>query len=148
MGAGSLLAYGMLQRPQDRDHSAEQATARTFSATLAVACFGASLWPVLSGGNVRGWVLVAAGGLAIAALVPPLGIQLARAWIRLGTLIGYVAAPIAMGMVFLLVVTPTGLALRLLRKDSLRLRPDAGATTYWIERTASSPSPGDFRRQF
>jgi hypothetical protein len=97
---------------------------------------------------VHAWLLGAGAALVIAALVPALAIALARAWMRLGTLIGHVMAPISMGMVFFLAVTPTGLALRALGKDPLRLRRDVKATTYWIARADVGPSPGDFRRQF
>ena len=38
-----------------------------------------------------------------------------------------------MGLVFFIVVTPTGLIMKLLKKDVLKLRKNS-SKTYWVER--------------
>jgi hypothetical protein len=94
----------------------------------------------------RGWwwhdrgvwqpVLAAVGGtLVVLGLVRPslLG-ALNRAWFRLGLLLGRIVAPVVMGAVFLMTVVPTGLLLRLARRDPLRRRA-RGADSYWVTRT-------------
>jgi hypothetical protein len=53
-----------------------------------------------------------------------------------------------MGLLFYTTVTPTGLIMRLLGKDPLRLQFDRQATTYWIPRCPPGPSPDTMRRQF
>jgi hypothetical protein len=53
-----------------------------------------------------------------------------------------------MGLLFYLTVTPTGLLMRLFRKDPLRLRFDPEAKSYWIERQPPGPAPETMRHQF
>jgi hypothetical protein len=53
-----------------------------------------------------------------------------------------------MAAVFFLVVTPTGLIMRLLGKDPLRLQPRTKERSYWVARTPTEAAPGDFLRQF
>ena len=50
-----------------------------------------------------------------------------------------------MGIVFFLVVTPTGFILRIMGKDLLNKKYDKEKETYWIKRNASI---GTMKRQF
>lgn len=54
-----------------------------------------------------------------------------RAGMKLSHGMGRVVAPVILTLIFVLVLTPLGLLLRLLGKDLLRLRRDPGATSYW-----------------
>jgi len=45
------------------------------------------------------------------------------------------------------VVTPTGALMRLLGKDTLRLRRDEGGS-YWIQRDPPGPKPDSLNNQF
>ena len=49
-----------------------------------------------------------------------------------------------MGLVFFLVVTPTGLIMRMFKKDLLKLKKNE-LNTYWINR---SESKSDMKNQF
>jgi hypothetical protein len=53
-----------------------------------------------------------------------------------------------MGGLFYLVITPFGLAARLLGKDFLHLRFEPQAATYWIDRRPPGPEPQSMRNQF
>ena len=55
-------------------------------------------------------------------------------WIKVGEYLGYIIAPIVMGIVFFLVITPIGLVLKLIGKDLLRLKFDETNNSYWIKR--------------
>ena len=88
----------------------------------------------------RGWLSVpvaagALGGLLGVALVAFMRPHWLRGPYRLGMRVshalGCVVAPLVLGVIFFLVVTPLGLVLRLLGKDLLRLRRDPQAPTYW-----------------
>jgi hypothetical protein len=70
------------------------------------------------------------------------------AWAKIGILMGRVVSPVVSGLLFFGVVTPTGLLLRLLGKDPLRLAPDRPASTYWIERRPPGPAPQTMSSQF
>ena len=56
--------------------------------------------------------------------------------------IGWVVSHVALVIVYYLVLTPTGLACRLMRRDPLKRRFDDKATTYWIPHTP----PDDVKR--
>ncbi len=117
--------------------------------------FGLVVGTVLLLIAARGWwlhdpgvwqPLVASVGAALVVLgmVRPRSLgALNRAWFRFGMLLGRIVAPVVMGAIFLLTVVPTGLLLRLLRRDPLRRR-DRGEQSYWILRTDTTT----FREQF
>ena len=66
-------------------------------------------------------------------------------WFNFGMILGAIISPIVMGIVFFLVVTPTGFILRIMRKDLLNKKYDKEKETYWIKRNASI---GTMKRQF
>jgi Saxitoxin biosynthesis operon protein SxtJ len=122
---------------------------RQFGVVIGLFLVVVSLWPLLWRGRTRTAVLmVAAAVLLTAALAPFLLHPLNRAWTMLGALLGRIVNPVAMAALFYLVFTPVGLLLRLLGKDPLRLRWDAAAPTYWIERQPPGPPPETMANQF
>jgi Saxitoxin biosynthesis operon protein SxtJ len=90
---------------------------------------------------VLGGVLVAGGLLVPGSLGP-----VYRSWMRLALMISKVTTPIIMGIVYLLVLTPTGLLLRLFGHRPLTR--DRSARSYWIPRSAPNGGRSDLRRQF
>jgi hypothetical protein len=72
--------------------------------------------------------------LAIAAAIQP---RWFRGYYRFSTKLGFalsqLAGHIVLALVFFIVVTPLGLALRMLGKDPLRLRRPPGPQSYWSE---------------
>ena len=74
-------------------------------------------------------------GLLNSKILTPLN----KLWFKFGIMLGNFIAPIIMGIVFFLVVTPTGLIMKLLRKDLLKLKKNNSAT-YWIKKDNSNNS--------
>ncbi|HUG35791.1 MAG TPA: SxtJ family membrane protein [Candidatus Limnocylindrales bacterium] len=104
---------------------------------------------LLRGGPARPWALaVAAVFLGLAVLYPRALAPLNRLWMRLGMLLQRVTSPIVLGLLFYGTITPIGLLMRMLGKTPLRLAPEPGARTYWIERRPPGPSPPTMRDQF
>ena len=97
-------------------------------------------WPAL--------IAIAAAFLAIALLRPNILAPLNRMWTKLGLLMAMVVSPILLGLLFLVVVTPTGLLMRLSGKDPLRLRDNSGADSYWIIRQPPGPRRRPMKDQF
>jgi hypothetical protein len=96
---------------------------------------------------------LATGPLAIlflaAALLRPAALApVNRLWFRLGLLLHKLVSPLLMALLFYGVVTPTGLLIRMLGKDPLRLLRDPNASSYWIERKPSGPDGASLRNQF
>jgi hypothetical protein len=108
-----------------------------------------ALWPLMFGRTVHWWSLVVAGLFGLAALVAPATLApLNRVWTRFGLLLHRIVSPIVLGIMFFLVVTPTGFVMRLLGKDPLRLRWDRDAGSYWIGREPPGPRPDTLTDQF
>lgn len=102
------------------------------------------------GWSVWGWVFfcLALAFAAAAMLAPGLLGPLNRLWLKLGLVLHKVVTPIVMALLFYAVVTPMGVAMRLMGKDPMRLKRDPAAKTYWIERKPPGP-PGDtMKNQF
>ena len=125
--------------------SSDRAFGLVFAAVFAIV----GLWPLMGGGPLRIWALgVAAAFLAAAALRPKFLAPLNRIWTVIGLFLHRIANFVILSLLFYLVITPTGLMLRLFGKDPLRLRFEPGARSYWIERQPPVPAPETIKRQF
>ena len=92
------------------------------------------------------WVAGAAVALLYAA-VPAVRRPLFVGMSRITTPIGWVVSHVVLVLVFVVVVTPVALLLRLLGRDPLNRRPDPRVTTYWVGRRPD-PDPRRYFRQF
>ena len=81
------------------------------------------------------WPLIPAVPLiALAAIRPALLASLNKLWFKLGMLLGMVASPIVLGLVYYVFITPYAVILRLMGKKMLDLDFDPHAKSYWIVR--------------
>jgi len=69
-------------------------------------------------------------GLINSNILAPLN----KLWFKFGITLGAIIAPIVMGIIFILVVTPTAIFMRAINKDSLKKKYNKSKKTYWIER--------------
>jgi hypothetical protein len=91
------------------------------------------LYPLKSNEAVRIWsITLSLLFLIITIIKPNLFTHLNRLWIKFGILLGKIVSPIFIGLVFFFVVTPTGIFVRVLKKDVMGLK--RGASSYWINR--------------
>jgi Saxitoxin biosynthesis operon protein SxtJ len=93
------------------------------------------------------------GGIAVlflaAALFYPAALKpLNQLWLKFGRLLHKVVNPIVMPLVFSGTVSPTGIIMRALGKDPLRLKRQPEANSYWIERRPPGPTPESMKDQF
>ena len=110
----------------------------------------------LAGGAVRlgvdPWTVVAAlwavGVLAAATVFisAEAGRRLYVGWMLAAVPIGWTLSHIVLGAVYYLVVTPTGLIMRLVGRDPMRRRMDPEADSYWIKREPQADSSRHFRQ--
>ncbi len=108
-----------------------------------------AMWPVLSGALPRWWALAIAGAFAMVTVMwPQVLAPLKLLWFRFGLLLHAVVNPLVMALLFFAVVTPTGLLMRAVGNDPLRLRREPNARSYWIERQPPGPAPETMRQQF
>lgn len=71
-----------------------------------------------------------------------------RLWRRLGAAMAAVVNPLVVALLFLVVVTPMAMVMRLCGKRPLHLRPDPGVGSYWIERDHRAAGKTTMRQQF
>ena len=124
-------------------------TDRNFGIVFGVVFAIIGAWPLKDGGAPRLWALaIAAVFLAVALTGPRLLHPFNLLWFKFGMWLGSMVAPIVMSLLFFLVVTPTGMIVRAMGKDLLRLKIDKGAESYWIERDEETDPMGSMKNQF
>lgn len=96
-----------------------------------------------------GWILVALGTLsAVFSLSnPSLNRPLYLGLVIVTSPIGFVLGWVILGIMWFLVITPTGLLMRLCGKDPMRRRHDPSASTYFDARE-KQPEIARYFRQF
>ena len=115
-----------------------------------VGVFGVvALVPMLHGAAPRWWALICSAAIAAVTVWRPGLLTVPnRLWMRLGLLLGLVVSPVVLAILFYVVFTPFGLVMRALGHDPLRLKADANASSYWIERMPPGPPPESMKDQF
>ena len=108
---------------------------RSFGIVFFVVFLTISLWPLLSGNEVRIWSLIVSIiflilGFTNSRILTPLN----KLWFKFGIFLGKIVSPIIMGIIFFLVVTPIGIMMRILGKDVLNLKYNNNKS-YWIKKT-------------
>ena len=104
---------------------------KSFGIVFFIFFFIISIYPVLYSEDIRIWSLIISFsflvlGLMNSRLLTPLN----RLWFKFGILLGKIISPIVMGIIFYLVVTPTGLILKIFKKDILNLKFNDNKS-YW-----------------
>ena len=93
-----------------------------------------SIWPLMYEDPIRVWpflisIVFLILGLMNSKILTPLN----QFWFKFGMLLGSIIAPIVMGVVFFIVVTPIGLFMKIMNKDLLNKKYDKKKITYWIK---------------
>ena len=107
---------------------------RSFGIVFFTVFLVIAIYPLINNGELKLWSLIISLiflflGLINSKILNPLN----KIWFRFGIFLGKVISPLIMGVIFFLVVTPTGLLMRLLNKDLLNLKFKK-TSTYWIEK--------------
>ena len=122
---------------------------RSFGMVMAAAFALLALINFWRVGHAWPWTgALAAVFFVFACLFPTALRPLNRMWFQLGLLLHKVVNPIVMALVFFGTVLPTGLIMRALGKDPLRLKWQGDANSYWIERRPPGPAPESLKDQF
>ena len=139
------MAHERLQE----DEELKTPSNRSFGFTIAVALLVIGALPLLRHGSVRWWAWLAAVVFTgLTWLRPQLLTQLNRWWLKLGLVLGHIVSPIAMAILFYLVITPIGLVMRVFGKAAMRVRFDPKASSYWLRRDPPGPPPDSLNNQF
>jgi hypothetical protein len=122
---------------------------RSFGIVMAAALAAVTLLDAWHSGRLWPWTGGLATLLLMAGLLRPSVLNpLNRAWLKFGLLLHAVVNPVVMALLFYGTVLPTGLVMRILGKDLLRLKRQPDADSYWIVRQPPGPSPETMKDQF
>ena len=110
-------------------------TNRNFGIVFSIVFLIISLWPLLSQNEIRIWSLTISGiffilGIFNSKLLLPLN----KIWFKFGMLLGNFIAPIVMGVIYFIILTPLSFLVRFFGKDLLNLKFSNKVKTYWIKR--------------
>ena len=93
-----------------------------------------SLYPLLNNENIRIWSLIISATFLILGIMNSNFLSpLNKIWFKFGMLLGSIISPLVMSLIFFLIVTPTGLLMRIFKKDLLNLKYN-NKKSYWIEK--------------
>ena len=113
---------------------------RNFGIVFFIVFLIIAFWPLLNNNEINYWSLAISItflilGLANSKILTPLN----KIWFKFGILLGNVIAPIVMGIIFFLIVTPTSIIMKILGKDLLNLKKNNNKS-YWIEKNKQNTS--------
>jgi hypothetical protein len=106
------------------------------------------LWPVvIRNEDPRLWSLILGGTLVVLGLAVPQSLkQIHAGWMKIGHVLGTINTRIILGIIYYTLITPMGVIIRLMGKDSMHRSSVQDAITYRVVR---APRPRNhMRNQF
>ncbi len=107
---------------------------RSFGIVFFIVFILIGFYPLIDNGELRLWSLIISIiflvlGLTNSKLLDPLNIL----WFKFGLFLGKIISPVILGVIFFIVVTPTGILMRFVKKDLLNIKFNSNKS-YWIEK--------------
>ena len=117
---------------------------KSFGIVFFIFFIAVAFYPLINNEEYRLWALIISLiflilGLINSSILTPLNLL----WFKFGMLLGRIVSPIVMALVFFIVVTPTGLIMKLFKKDLLQLKKK-DKKSYWIEKKSKSKMSNQF----
>jgi hypothetical protein len=132
-----------------RNETVTSGSDRSFGMVMTAAFAVLSLLNWWREGHSWRWTIGIAAFFLATTLFHPAALKpLNQLWLKFGMLLHKVVNPIVMALVFFGTVLPTGLVMRMLGKDLLRLKRQPNVDSYWIERCPPGPAPESMKDQF
>ena len=108
---------------------------KSFGIVFFIVFLIVGLYPVFNHEEIRIWsIILSLTFLILGLLNSNLLTPLNKTWIRFGILLGNFISPLVLGIIFFLVVLPTGILMRLFKKNFLGLKFDKNLKSYWINK--------------
>ena len=127
-----------------KDQKIKIGSNKSFGIVFFIVFLIIAFWPMLNGNEINYWLLAISIvflilGLINSKILTPLN----KIWFKFGILLGNVIAPIVMGIIFFLIVTPTSIIMKILGKDLLNLKKTKNQT-YWNKKVNASSMKKQF----
>ena len=108
---------------------------RSFGLLFFIVFLAFALWLLIKKGEINLYLIsIALIFLILGLLNSKILTPLNRSWIKFGELLGRIIAPIIMGIVYFIILTPVSLLVRLFGKDLIGMKFNNNLKTYWIKR--------------
>ena len=121
------------------------ASNRSFGIVFFIIFLLIGIWPLADNETLRIiFILISLLFLILGIFNSNLLSPFKNIWIKFGELLGKFIAPIVMSFIYFIILTPTGLFLRLIGKDLLNIK-FTKKNSYWIKR---GKKLGPMKRQF
>jgi hypothetical protein len=123
-----------------------ESSEKSFGVLFSIVFLLISLYPLTNSLPIHIWALfLSIVFICLAFLAPKTMIVPKKIWLKFGLLLGSIIAPIVMALIYFSVVLITGVIMRSLGKDLLRIKPNKKTNSYWIKRSADL---GPMKNQF
>ena len=130
-------------------HEVTMSSERSFGLVFSAIFLLLGLYPLLSDGSVIPWALGVSVVFLLLALLAPGSLAIPnRLWFRLGMLLGKIVTPLIMGIIFLVVLTPFGLVMRVFSRNPGNRKLEPEAESYWQHRDEKNNPMGSMKNQF
>tara|TARA_Y100000591_G_C21797857_1_gene680390 strand:- start:405 stop:812 length:408 start_codon:yes stop_codon:yes gene_type:complete len=127
-------------------HSIESSNERSFGIVFAIFFAILSIYPVINKKDINLYLLILSIIILIIGIFKPSLLYYPnKIWFKFGIFLGKIVSPLVMGIIFFFTVTPTGIIMKLLRKDLLKKKFDVKVRTYWVKKNKYT---GSLRNQF
>ena len=108
---------------------------RSFGIIFCIVFLIIAFYPLINSEEIRIWSIIVSLiflllGLINSQILTPLN----KIWFKFGIFLGKIVSPLVMGIIFFLVVTPTGFLMKLFKKDILNLKFKSINKSYWIKK--------------
>ncbi len=122
---------------------------RKFGLTIGIFLFLIAAWLFWKNKTTAEYFAYTGGALILSGLaVPAILKPVYLGWMSFATVIGFIMTRVILILIFGLVFTPVGLAMRALGKDPLSEKFDRAAKSYWLPRADRQADSKSAERQF
>ena len=124
----------------------QKGSERGFAFVFAIVFLIIALFPLIYNESIHMWgILLSLCFLMIGIFKPTLFKIPNLIWIKFGLFLGSIISPIVISLIYIMVVIPTGLAMKIFRKDPLNQKLNSNQKTFWVRRKDKLQS---FKNQF
>lgn len=122
---------------------------RTFGLTFSAFFSIVGVWGgIQNGAFFWAWLAAGAATLIITFTVPSILHPLNKLWMKFAALLNRFISPVVLGVIFYVIITPTGIVARWRGRDVLRRKFDEDLQTYWQEREKELDPVNRLKKQF
>ena len=108
---------------------------RNFGIVFSIFFLIIFLYPLFKNQDIKLWALLISIIILFLSFFFPQSLILPnKLWTKIGFILGAIIAPIIMALMFFFIVTPTGIIMRLFKKDLINQKIDQSKKTYWIKK--------------